>query len=176
MDFSALKKLDAAGTFAEEKDEYRTTFVPSSYSKVRAEAPILTQTIRINFYPNSANLYEPDHDDLGRGLENTLYDPNVAATLEKVARLAGQYERAVIAVVGHADGSMRGQVRFEDVERLSYDRARSVNQALVEKYDFDPNKFVVEGMGWNQPDDPDDPDNHAQNRRVEISVYPPEAQ
>jgi flagellar motor protein MotB len=105
-----------------------------------------------------------------------LYDPNVTATLEKVARLAGQYERAVIAVVGHTDASMRGQVRFEDVEELSLDRARSVNQALVEKYDFDPNKFVVEGMGWNAPADSDDPNNHAQNRRVEISVYPPEAQ
>ena len=31
-------------------------------------------------------------------------------------------------------------------------------------------------MGWNEPADPDDPMNHALNRRVEISVYPPEAQ
>ena len=176
VDFSVIKKLDASGAFADEKDEYRTTFAPTSYSKVRAEAPILTQTIRINFYPNSANLYEPKHDDIGRALENTLYDPNVTATLEKVARLSGQYERAVVAIVGHTDATMRGQVRFEDVEQLSLARARAVTQALVEKYDFDPAKFVVEGMGWNAPANADDPDNHAQNRRVEISVYPPEAQ
>jgi len=177
MDFSALKELDAAGTFAHQKDEYRTTFVPTTYSKVQAEAPILTQTIRINFYPNSANIYEPRHDEAGNAVANTLYDPTVEATLEKVGRLAGQYERAVIAVVGHTDASMRGRgVRFEDVERLSLDRAQAVKKALVDKYSFDPDKFVVNGQGWNQPADPEDPDNHALNRRVEISVYPPEVQ
>ncbi|MFZ0429003.1 MAG: phosphate ABC transporter substrate-binding/OmpA family protein [Acidobacteriota bacterium] len=177
MDFSVVKKLDSAGTFANQKDEYRSQFVPTSYSRVQAEAPILTQTIRINFYPNSANIYEPQHDETGRPVKNTLYDPSVEGTLEKVGRLAGQYERAVIAVVGHTDASMRGSgVRFEDVRTLSMDRANSVKTALVKKFGFDPNKFVVEGKGWNEPADPDDPNNNALNRRVEISVYPPEQQ
>jgi NitT/TauT family transport system substrate-binding protein len=177
MDFSVVKKLDAAGAFAHQKDEYRTTFAPTSYSKVQAEAPILTQTIRINFYPNSSNIYEPQHDDIDRAIANTLYDPSVEATLEKVGRLAGQYERATIAIVGHTDSSMRGKgVRFEDVQRLSVDRANAVKQALIKKFKFDPNKFVAEGKGWNEPANPDDADNHALNRRVEISVYPPESQ
>ena len=94
-----------------------------------------------------------------------------------MGRLAGQYERAIIAVVGHTDATMRGRgVRFEDVRTLSMDRAMAVKNALVEKFDFDPNKFVVDGQGWNQPADPDDPDNHVLNRRVEISVYPPEVE
>jgi len=177
LDFSAIQKIDRAGTFKGQKDEYRTDFVPSSYSKVQAEAPILTQTIRINFYPNSANLYEPRHDETGKPIANTLYDPSVNATMEKVARLSGQYERATIAVVGHSDSSMKDRgVRFEDVEKLSLDRANAVRRALVDKYDFDPNKFVVEGMGWNRPADADDALNHTLNRRVEVSVYPPEAQ
>ncbi len=177
MDFSVIQQLDREGAFKSQKDEYTSSFVPTTYSKVQAEAPILTQTIRINFYPNSANLYEPQHDETGRGLANTLYDPTVSATLEKVGRLAGQYERAVIAIVGHTDSSMKGRgVRFEDVERLSLDRANAVKKALVEKFKFDPNKFVIKGMGWNQPADPDDPNNNALNRRVEISVYPPEVQ
>ncbi len=176
MDFSHIKALDTAGTFAHQKDEYRSTFVPTSYSKVRSEAPILTQTIRINFYPNSANLYEPRHDEMDKPIANTLYDPTVDATLEKVGRLAGQYERAVVAVVGHTDGSMKGQgVRFEDVQKLSLDRAESVRKALIEKFKFDPAKFVVQGEGWNVPADVQDAENHALNRRVEISVYPPEA-
>jgi flagellar motor protein MotB len=50
-----------------------------------------------------------------------------------------------------------------------------VKQALVKKYNFDANKFTVEGKGWDEPADPDDPQNQALNRRVEISVYPPEA-
>lgn len=177
MDFSVIQQLDREGAFKHQKDEYVSTFVPTSYSKVQAEAPILTQTIRINFYPNSSNIYEPQHDESGRAVANSLYDPTVAATIEKVGRLAGQYERAIIAIVGHTDASMQGRgVRFEDVRQLSLDRANAVKQALVEKFKFDPNKFVIEGKGWNEPADPDDPGNHALNRRVEISVYPPEAQ
>jgi NitT/TauT family transport system substrate-binding protein len=176
MDFSVLQAIDQAGTFKDQQDTYRTTFAPTSYTKVRAEAPILTQTIRINYYPNSSDMFEPEHDAAGRAVEGTLYDPNAEATLEQVARLAGQYERATIAVVGHTDSSMRGQARPEDVARLSLDRANGVKKALVEKYDFDPNKFVVEGVGWDEPANGEDPDNHALNRRVEISVYPPEAQ
>ena len=177
MDFSVIKKLDASGKFAHQRDEYAATFAPTTYKKVQAEAPILTQTIRINFYPNSSNIYEPQHDDLDRPLANTLYDPSVEATLEKVARLAGQYGRAVIAIVGHSDASMKGKgVRFEDVQKLSLERANAVKQALIKKFKFDPNKFIVEGKGWNEPADPEQADNHALNRRVEVSVYPPEAQ
>jgi NitT/TauT family transport system substrate-binding protein len=176
MDFSILQAIDKAGTFKASKDEYQASFVPTTYSKVQAEAPILTQTIRINFYPNSSNLYEPEHDDAGNTLKGSLYDPNVEATVEKVGRLAGQYARATIAIVGHSDSSMKGKgVRFEDVQKLSYERADAVKKALIKKFNFAPDKFVVEGKGWNNPAVASEPDNHAQNRRVEISVYPPEA-
>ena len=114
MDFSVIKKLDAKGEFADMKDEYISSFSPMSYQKMRAEKPILTQTIRINFFPNSANIYEPQHDDFGNPVKNTLYDPSTDATLEKVGRLAGQYERAVIAIVGHTDNSMKGRVNVEE--------------------------------------------------------------
>ena len=109
LDFSVIKKLEDQGTFKDMKDEYITQFVPTSYNKLAAEKPILTQTIRINFYPNSANIYEPRHDDVGNAIANTLYDPSVTGTLEKVARLAGQYERAVVAVVGHTDRHSRSR-------------------------------------------------------------------
>ncbi len=175
MDFSVIKLLDAEGRFAHQKDEYAATFVPTTFTKVQAEAPILTQTIRINFYPNSSNLYEPAHDEFGAPIPNTLYDPNIEATLEKVARLAGQYDRAVIAIVGHTDGSMRGKVPVQAVLQLSRERAQAVKNALVKKFKFDPNKFTVEGKGWDQPAEPSQPDNHALNRRVEVSVYPVES-
>ncbi|MFZ1986882.1 MAG: phosphate ABC transporter substrate-binding/OmpA family protein [Desulfatitalea sp.] len=174
MDFSVLKKLDAAGAFADMKNEYMSSFSPASYQTVQAEKPILTQTIRINFYPNSANIFEPQHDELGNPLKNTLYDPNATATIEKVGRLAGQYERAVIGIAGHTDNSMKGRAPRAGVEQLSLDRAQAVKDALIAKYKFDPNKFVVEGKAWDEPADPADPMNQALNRRVEISVYPPE--
>ena len=93
MDFSRHPGARQGGHVRHQKDESRATFAPTSYKKVSAESPILTQTIRINFYPNSANVFEPQHDETGKAVANTLYDPSVAATLEKVARLVGQYER-----------------------------------------------------------------------------------
>jgi NitT/TauT family transport system substrate-binding protein len=174
MDFSVIKKLDAAGTFKDMKDENISSFAPTSYAKLQGEKPILTQTIRINFYPNSANIYEPQHDQDGQPMPNTLYDPNANATIERVGRLAGQYERAIIAIVGHTDSSMKGRVTKDVVDKLSKDRAEAVRKALIDKYKFDPNKFTVSGRAWDAPADPTQPDNQALNRRVEISVYPPE--
>jgi NitT/TauT family transport system substrate-binding protein len=174
MDFSVIKALDAKGGFADMKNEYVSSFTPMAYQTVQAETPILTQTIRINFYPNSANIFEPQHDELGNAVKNTLYDPSAEATLEKVARLTGQYERAVIGISGHADNSMKGRAPREVVEKLSLDRANAVKTALTSKYKFPPNKFVVEGKAWDVPADPSQPDNQALNRRVEIAIYPPE--
>jgi len=176
VDFSSLKAIDADGTFKHHQDEYISKFVPTSYKKVSAEAPIITQTVRINFYPNSSNIYEPQHDDIGRPVANSLYDPNCEATLERVARLVGAYERATVAIVGHTDSSMKGKVPMEVVKELSSSRANGVKDALVSKFKFDPNKFVVEGKGWDLPAEETDPMNQTLNRRVEISVYPPEGQ
>ncbi len=175
MDFSFMKDLQAKGTFAHQKYESGTSFTPQSYEKVSAESPILTQTIRINFYPNSANLHEPARDEFGNVVEKKLYDPGVDATLERVARVAGQFEKCVIIVEGHTDNSMKGRVPYDAVKQLSTDRAAAVKKALIEKYKFDPNKFVIEGRGWDEPANADDPMNQALNRRVEIKVVPPEA-
>ncbi|MEW6711271.1 MAG: phosphate ABC transporter substrate-binding/OmpA family protein [Candidatus Riflebacteria bacterium] len=175
MDFSMIQALEKAGTFKHHKDNYISKFVPTTYKKVVAEAPIITQTVRINFYPNSANIYEPAHDLAGVPMANTLYDPNVAATLEKVARLVGAYDRAVVAITGHTDSSMKGKIPEKIVKDLSNARAEAVKRALIDNYKFDSKKFVVEGAGWDKPADSDNPMNQALNRRVEISVYPPES-
>ena len=176
MDFTFIQALQKKGMFADQKDESVATFTPGSYKAVKAEAPILTQTIRINFFPNSANPFEPARDEHGNPIAGKLYDPSVAATLEEVARLSGQFARAVILIEGHTDSSMRGQVPVQAVKDLSLARAEAIKQALIEKYKFDPNKFIIEGRGWDKPADPKAPDNHALNRRVEVSVYPPEQQ
>ena len=175
MDFSIVQDLEKAGTFKHHQDNYVSKFVPTTYKKVNAEAPIITQTVRINFYPNSSNIYEPAHDLTGNAIQNTLYDPNVEATLDKVARLVGAYDRAVVAIVGHTDSSMKGKIPEQIVKDLSMNRAEAVKKALVDKYKFDPKKFVVEGEGWNKPADLDNVMNQALNRRVEVSVFPPES-
>src|SRR5213594_1448015 len=174
MDFSVIQSLQKKGSFAHQTDESVASFTPASFRKTPAEAPILTQTIRINFYPNSANPYEPARDDVEKPVPGKLYDPNVDATLEQVARLAGQFARAVILIEGHTDSSMKGKVPVQAVRDLSLARAEAIKRALIEKYKFDPNKFNIEGKGWDVPADPGAPANQALNRRVEISVFPPE--
>ena len=174
MDFSVIQRLQKKGLFANQTDQSVASFTPASFRKTPAEAPILTQTIRINFYPNSANPYEPARDEAGSPIAGKLYDPNVDATLEQVARLAGQFARAVILIEGHTDGSMKGKIPMQAVRDLSLARAEAIKKALVEKYKFDPNKFSIEGKGWDVPADPAASGNHALNRRVEISVFPPE--
>jgi NitT/TauT family transport system substrate-binding protein len=174
MDFTVIQALQKKGTFAHQTDESVASFTPASFRKTPAEAPILTQTIRINFFPNSANPYEPARDDLDKPVPGKLYDPNVDATLEQVARLAGQFARAVILIEGHTDSSMKGRVPQQAVRDLSLARAEAIKRALIDKYKFDPNKFSIEGKGWDVPADPSAPDNNALNRRVEISVFPPE--
>jgi outer membrane protein OmpA-like peptidoglycan-associated protein len=174
VDFSVIKKFADKNMFPDQKDVQVSRFVSTSYKKVSAEAPVLTQTVRINFYPNSDNIYEPEHDEFGQAIQNTLYDPSVDATLEKIARLVGQYDRAQVAIVGHTDSSMKGKVPEKAVKDLSSDRANSVRSALVRKYKFPREKFIVEGKGWEEPADPSDPLNQSLNRRVEIQVFTPE--
>jgi NitT/TauT family transport system substrate-binding protein len=174
MDFSFVQILQKKGNFAHQKDESVATFTPSSFRKTAAEAPLLTQTIRINFYPNSANPYEPAHDEFNNVIQGKLYDPNVDATLERVARLVGQFSRAVVLIEGHTDSSMKGRAPVEAVRQLSQERAEAIKRSLIDKYKFDPNKFTVVGKGWDSPADSQDSNNQALNRRVEISVFPPE--
>jgi NitT/TauT family transport system substrate-binding protein len=174
MDFSVIQAMQKKGMFAHHTDESVASFTPSSFRKTPAEAPILTQTIRINFFPNSANPYEPARDEVEKPIPGKLYDPNVDATLEQVARLSGQFARAVILIEGHTDSSMKGRVPMNAVRDLSLARAEAIKRALIDKFKFDPNKFSIEGKGWDVPADPAAPDNHALNRRVEISVFPPE--
>lgn len=175
MDFSFIQKLDQSKLFAHQVDESRPAFTPAAFRGEPAEAPILTQTIRINFFPNSHNPYEPARDQYNMPIPGKLYDPNVDATLEEVARLAGQFERSVILIEGHTDASMRGRIPVSAVKELSQARANAIKAALLDKFKFDPNKFTVKGSGWDRPADADHPDNHALNRRVEISVFPPES-
>ncbi|NLI78819.1 MAG: OmpA family protein [Candidatus Riflebacteria bacterium] len=174
MDFSVIQGYDKEGAFKDQQEVAQSRFVPTTYKKVSAEAPVLTQTVRINFFPNSSNLYEPEHDEFGAAIPNSLYDPSVDATLEKVGRLVGQYERAMIGVVGHTDASMKGKVPEKAVKELSDARAQAVRDALVRKYKFPANKLIAIGKGWDEPADGADPANHALNRRVEIQVFTPE--
>ena len=172
MDFSVIQKLGKEPTYAESKDEYATSLPPRTVQQIRAEnEEILTNTIVIHFFPNTAELRKKVIRRIdGKDVEEP-YDARVDLVLDEAGALAKQFGNARIVVEGHTDSSMRGAVPAAMVKELSLERARAVKDALVEKYKFEDNRFAVDGLGWDRPADDDHPDNHALNRRVEIKVY-----
>lgn len=165
MDFSIIQKLGKDPKYANSKDEYQVKFTPKTVGEVRSGAEeILTNTIRIHFAANKWDLWEKKED-------GSPYDPNVDNILEEIAQLVGGFGLAQVIIEGHADSSMKGRTPERMVKELSLNRANAVKEALVSKYKLDPNRFAVDGRGWDVPADRTDPLNQARNRRVEIKVY-----
>lgn len=178
MDPSIIEKLGKESRYSSQKDEYKVQLTPRTVSEIKsAEKEILTNTVVVKFFPNSWDLHKTITRKVeGKDVEE-LYDPTVDLTLEEIAKLAGQFGAAQIIIEGHTDASMRGTVPANLVKELSLNRANAIKQALLQKFkELDPNRFNVEGLGWDVPADPADPENHFKNRRVEIKVYSAEQQ
>jgi NitT/TauT family transport system substrate-binding protein len=179
MDFSVLQKLSGEQKYASQKNEYDIQFAPATAGSVQGEKEeILTKTVVIHFFPNSWDLNKKITRTTPEGKEvEELYDPSVGAVVEEVGKLAGQYGAARIVIEGHTDASMRNQgVPKSLVQELSLNRANSVKEAIVRKFQtLQPNQFSTAGLGWDKPADTSDPENNAKNRRVEIKVYPAES-
>ncbi len=176
-DFSIIQKLFKEEKYAKSENKYQTTFAAKSVSAIKAESgEILTKTVVIHFFPNSADV-KHEIVKTANGKEVTeLYDPNVDFVVEEIGKLAGQYGAARIVIEGHTDASMKGSVPFEAVRQLSEQRADSVRAELLKKFpSIQPNQIGTQGLGWNAPADPADPLNNAKNRRVEVKVCPLEA-
>jgi NitT/TauT family transport system substrate-binding protein len=178
MDFTVIKKLEAEPKYASQVNEYQVQFAPTSAAQIQGESDeILTKTVVIHFYPNSWDLKKMVTKTLDGKTVQELYDPNVDFVVEEIGKLAGQYGAARVVIEGHTDGSMKGTVPPTLVQELSLNRANAVKESLVRKFPtLQPNQFSAAGKGWDRPADPSDPTNHAKNRRVEIKVYPAEAQ
>ena len=172
MDFSVIQKLGSEPKYADTKDEYTKPLPPKTLSQIRAEnEEILTNTVVIHFFPNSWDLRKRIVRRIdGKDVEEP-YDSTVDLVLDEVGTLAKQFGNARIVIEGHTDGSMKGSVPAAMVKELSRERAGAVKSSLVEKFEFDENRFAVDGVGWDRPADPEHPDDHAKNRRVEIKVY-----
>ena len=177
MDFSVIKKLAKEPKYADSKDTYTVRFAPRSAQSIQAESgEILTKTVVIHFFPNSWDIKKKvTHLVDGKATER-LYDPNADFVVEEVGKLAGQYGAARIVIEGHTDASMRGRVPATSVKTLANNRASSVKEALLNKFNtLQANQVSTKGVGWDRPADDNDPLNHAKNRRVEVKVYPLEA-
>jgi NitT/TauT family transport system substrate-binding protein len=169
MDFSIIQKLGQDEKYSSSKVEYETKVAPKELQAVRAEGEeILTNTVVVHFFPNSYDPFNTVNRVVNGKSVEERYDPNVENVLEEIAQLAGQFGTARIIIEGHTDSSMKGQVPVEAVKDLSLKRANAIKEALLKKYtDLDPNRFNVDGLGWDRPVDPL---NQTKNRRVEIKV------
>ncbi len=158
-----------ADQYKDVRDLSQPTFRPDAMLKLSAEAgpgQVLTKAVMISFEPNKSTL-------------NAEYDTTIPATLEEIGKLAGRFGNAYIIIEGNTDASRKGIVPADLVRQLSYDRADSVRRAIMEKYQFDPNKFKVVGNGWDNPlansTDPSNAEHNKRNRRVEVKVFPLES-
>ncbi len=169
MDYSVIQKLGQEEKYAKSKVEYESRVAPKDVQTVRTEGEeILTNTVVIHFFPNSFDPMSTVERTVNGKKVEERYDPNVENVLKEIAQLAGQFGTARIIIEGHTDGSMKGQVPVEAVKDLSLKRANAIKEALISKYsDLDPNRFNVDGLGWDRPVDPL---NQTKNRRVEIKV------
>ena len=114
--------------------------------------------------PNSSDPFNTCKTVNGKAVE---HDPNVENVLDEIGELASQWYRRII-IEGHTDSSMKGQVRSRRSRTYLFKRARRVRKPLLKKYTaLDPNRFNVDGVGWDKPVDPL---NRTKNRRVEIKV------
>ncbi|MEZ6126935.1 MAG: OmpA family protein [Planctomycetaceae bacterium] len=178
-DFSILQKLAGEDKYASQKNEYRVQFAPRSTGEIIAESDeVLTNTVIIHFAPNRHDLdYKVTRTQADGTEKEELYDPNVDFVLEEISRLVAQFGAARVIIEGHTDASMKPLLPDDSlVKELSANRANSVKEALVQKYQLDPNQFNAVGVGWDRPADPADPGNNAKNRRVEIRVFSAEVQ
>jgi len=177
-DYSVIQKLGSEAKYAKSENKYQVNFAYKTVGEIKAESgEILTKTVVVHFFPNSSDLRHKIIKQVGGKSVEELYDPNIDFVLEEIGKMTGQYGAARIVIEGHTDGSMKGQIPFDAVKQLSELRANAVRDALLKKFpSVSPNQVGAEGIGWNRPADPNDPNNHAKNRRVEVKVYPLEAQ
>jgi hypothetical protein len=177
MDFTFIKKLGEEEKYKNQKPDVPKFEYRSISQQEVEDTAFLTTTHYIHFFPNSWDLNKTVRrkDDEGNDVEEA-YDPNVDFVIEKIGEQIGQFELSRIVIEGHTDSSMRGQVDESLVRELSNKRADAVREALVKKFDLDPNRFSAIGIGWTRPADSSDPKNHAKNRRVEVRILPAEGQ
>jgi NitT/TauT family transport system substrate-binding protein len=177
MDFSVIQKLGSEEKYRSQKDEYQLQLAPKTVGEIRAESPeIFTNTVVIHFYPNDWDLHKKITRKVDDRDVEELYDPNVDNVLGGIAELVGKFGAARVVIEGHTDSSLKGQVPVDLVKELSLNRANAVKEALIQKFKFDPNRLVADGVGWDKPADPQHPFDQTRNRRVEVKVYSAEQQ
>ena len=138
--------------FYSKKDTFRTVTVedlPDSTTSSRRPMPALSTEERISSFAEVEQGYTPE--DLKKEAHRCL-ECGCSALFEcDLRKQATEYKVDIESFLGEAT-------------QYRVDRRHPLIQ-------LDPNKFNVDGKGWDEPADPHDPMNQAKNRRVEIRVF-----
>jgi outer membrane protein OmpA-like peptidoglycan-associated protein len=181
---------------AEMSEEYKNVvdlsvraFNPNQdFSKMSLEDDgILAKAVTFNFKPNQKVL-------------DYSYDTNATENIESLGELIGGFGAAYIVIEGNADASKKGTIPADLVRQFTLERAQAIKDALTKKFDINPDQLQVKGNGWDNTASLQiltDKDGAAYvvaddgqllrgadiisyqnrlNRRVEVKVYPIEAE
>lgn len=112
----------------------------------------------------SSQLFAPGHADL---------KPDVTPTLDRVAQvLRGEYAGRLVGIEGHTDNDPITRSKWRSNHELAVARSVALFQALKSRGVPESQLFVA-GYGPNHPLSANDSStSKAQNRRVEVVIYP----
>jgi NitT/TauT family transport system substrate-binding protein len=153
-DPSVIQELMKDKDFVDNSSQVAATPVafPVASQEVKTEQAQSSKLVKLEFQTNSAAMTED----------------NKAVVDQEIKELAQGFEKAYIRVEGNTDNT--GTAKLND--KLSFDRANSVVNYLINEHHFDRNKFIVVGNGSKKPvagcEANQDEDCKARNRRTEF--------
>ena len=167
MDLAALKAIEKAGTFKDQKasiEPIRSAGAGKVERNLLEDIPILSKDIRFLFSPNSSKLDSASKDN--------------APGLESIAQILKVSPGSMVLLRGHADGSQIEKIRKEGGEakvretrlalkNLSKARCEEIKTILAEKFKMDPARIEFQGVGADEPTGKG-PD---ADRRVEVQWF-----
>jgi NitT/TauT family transport system substrate-binding protein len=162
MNISALKALEAAGTYASQ--QVAIAPIRTAGGGALEGDPLLTKDIRFLFEPNSAKL-------------DLTHQANLTA-LDSIRRLLQVSPGSTILLRGHVDNALVDKFRQQGGEpfvrqmalkamELSKNRAGEIRRVLVERLKVEAARLETVGRGWEEPSGPD----ADLNRRVEVQWF-----
>ncbi|HRE83541.1 MAG TPA: phosphate ABC transporter substrate-binding/OmpA family protein [Opitutaceae bacterium] len=162
MDSTALKALQAAGAYADQ----RIAIAPirSQSGGALERDPLLSKDIRFLFEPNSAKLDLTHAENL--------------SNLDSIKRLLQVSPGSTILLRGHVDNALVDKFRQEGGDafvrqmalkamELSKNRAAEIKSVLTSRLSVDQGRLETIGRGWEEPAGTD----AEKNRRVEVQWF-----
>ena len=118
--------------------------------------------------PSPVKITIPERVTFNTGSSALKSDANTQTTLVKIAQAIQAQNYSSVIIIGHTDSS--GDANRN--QQLSIDRAVAVSNYLT-RSGIDTRRVRAEGHGSREPiSDNSTPSGKAQNRRVEITIYP----